>query len=332
MDLKRTSYAGCVTPDKCGKARPFAFSFQPMVLRYRGLRAYRGPKRKQQYGCDLGGLSSPFSKIFPLFTPTPNHFTYSRRPVPPEGRLAIVTDAGRDAVDVDVPITNGMEADGEGRVVLTPRRWRQVGEIIFASDGDNKARSPGRSRYKPVNHCVGMPGDLGELAVNTRVHTHYPMRTRGCGCAWHPAFPTPSFRRERTIHAPLGRNAPREGRGVFDDRAIISVVVPANAGTHNHRCPLKRKPTATVQKREAAAYGSPAFAGTTLRVYSRVPADDGRYLKTPCSRHRSPGNPRYGTTTPCSSDTPRCRRNRWARRTAASGSAASHWRRIFRWP
>jgi hypothetical protein len=31
----------------------------------------------------------------------------------PKGRLAIVTDAGRDAVDVDVPITNGTEADGE---------------------------------------------------------------------------------------------------------------------------------------------------------------------------------------------------------------------------
>jgi len=26
----------------------------------------------------------------------------------------IVTNAGRDAVDVDVPITNGAEADGEG--------------------------------------------------------------------------------------------------------------------------------------------------------------------------------------------------------------------------
>jgi hypothetical protein len=30
-----------------------------------------------------------------------------------KGRLAIVTNAGRDAVDVDVPITNGTEADGE---------------------------------------------------------------------------------------------------------------------------------------------------------------------------------------------------------------------------
>jgi hypothetical protein len=30
-----------------------------------------------------------------------------------EGRLAIVTDAGQGAVDVDAPLTNGTEADGE---------------------------------------------------------------------------------------------------------------------------------------------------------------------------------------------------------------------------
>jgi hypothetical protein len=52
------------------------------------------------------------AKIF-LFSSDPNHFTYLGRPVPLEGRLAIVTDAGRDAVDVEVPITNGAEADGE---------------------------------------------------------------------------------------------------------------------------------------------------------------------------------------------------------------------------
>jgi hypothetical protein len=49
-----------------------------------------------------------------LFTSDPNHFIYSRRLVLPEGRLAIVTDAGRDAVDAEVPITNGAEVDGEG--------------------------------------------------------------------------------------------------------------------------------------------------------------------------------------------------------------------------
>jgi hypothetical protein len=41
---------------------------------------------------------APFAKIF-LFTPDPNHRRIPRRLVPPEGRLAIVTDAGRDAVD-----------------------------------------------------------------------------------------------------------------------------------------------------------------------------------------------------------------------------------------
>jgi hypothetical protein len=30
-----------------------------------------------------------------------------------EGRLAIVTDAGRDAVDAKAPLTNGVKADGE---------------------------------------------------------------------------------------------------------------------------------------------------------------------------------------------------------------------------
>jgi hypothetical protein len=48
-----------------------------------------------------------------LFTPDPNHFTYSRCLVPPEGRLAIVTDAGRDAVDADVLLTSGTDADGK---------------------------------------------------------------------------------------------------------------------------------------------------------------------------------------------------------------------------
>src|ERR1700742_3694112 len=44
-----------------------------------------------------------------------------------------------------------------------------------------------------------MPDDFGDLAVNTRVHTRYPMRTRGCGCAWHPAFPAPFVLKGRRI-------------------------------------------------------------------------------------------------------------------------------------
>jgi hypothetical protein len=43
----------------------------------------------------------------------PKSPAYWVRLVPHEGRLAIVTDAGRDAVDAEVPITNGTDADGE---------------------------------------------------------------------------------------------------------------------------------------------------------------------------------------------------------------------------
>jgi hypothetical protein len=39
---------------------------------------------------------------------------YPQPSCPTEGRFAIVTDAGQDAVDVDAPITNGAEADGKG--------------------------------------------------------------------------------------------------------------------------------------------------------------------------------------------------------------------------
>jgi hypothetical protein len=48
---------------------------------------------------------------------SPCALTQIRRICPPsrptKGRFAIVTDAGRDAVDVDAPLTNGAEADGE---------------------------------------------------------------------------------------------------------------------------------------------------------------------------------------------------------------------------
>jgi hypothetical protein len=55
---------------------------------------------------------APQQKIF-CFSENPNQVYILCRPVPLRGRLAIVTDAERDAVDVDAPLTNGVEADGE---------------------------------------------------------------------------------------------------------------------------------------------------------------------------------------------------------------------------
>src|SRR6202030_84331 len=41
-----------------------------------------------------------------------------------KGRFAIVTDVGRDAVDVGGALTNALACGRRSRVVLTPRRWR----------------------------------------------------------------------------------------------------------------------------------------------------------------------------------------------------------------
>jgi hypothetical protein len=45
----------------------------------------------------------------------------------------------RDAVDADALLTNSADRGRRSRVVLTPRRWRQVrAESFSAGDGDNK--------------------------------------------------------------------------------------------------------------------------------------------------------------------------------------------------
>jgi hypothetical protein len=57
-------------------------------------------------------LSTPSRKNISVFPKSKSSYM-SSRPASLEGRFAIVTDARRDAVDADAPITNGTEADGE---------------------------------------------------------------------------------------------------------------------------------------------------------------------------------------------------------------------------
>jgi hypothetical protein len=52
-------------------------------------------------------------------------------------------------VDADAPITNGAEADGKDVWSWCPDAGIKFVDILFAGDGGKKARSPGRSRYKP---------------------------------------------------------------------------------------------------------------------------------------------------------------------------------------
>jgi hypothetical protein len=46
--------------------------------------------------------------------------------------------------------TSDVVGGRRSRVVLTPRRWRQVSRINSRGDGGKKARSPGRARRKPL--------------------------------------------------------------------------------------------------------------------------------------------------------------------------------------
>ena len=60
------------------------------------------------------------------------------------------------------------------RVVLTPRRWCQVGGGNSAGDGGKKADHRGERGISRKPLRAGMSGDFRWLAVNTRVHTCYP--------------------------------------------------------------------------------------------------------------------------------------------------------------
>ena len=89
---------------------------------------------------------------------------------------------------------------------------------IFAGDGVKQARSPGRARYKPSNHCAGNVG-LPPLNLYARVRFFAQFCTRDRGCSAHPAFPAPSDFMARNFWANLGRIESRE-REVMSEKVI----------------------------------------------------------------------------------------------------------------
>jgi hypothetical protein len=128
--------------------------------------------RLQKYSCFVP------TQITSLITP-------SR---PTEGRFAVVTNAGRDAVDAGGAEDEGATSGRRSRVVLTPRR-RQVCGSISAGDGDKKPDRRG-TRRKPLKPLRGECRVIFGVTVvtNSRVFFY----TRGCGRIERPAFPAPS--------------------------------------------------------------------------------------------------------------------------------------------
>ena len=87
-------------------------------------------------------------------------------------------------------LTSALSCGRRSRVVLTPRRWRQVSQKCLRGDGGKQARSPGRARNKLLKPLrAGMPGDPGATVVTTSCAFY--LCTRDCGCNGHPAFPAP---------------------------------------------------------------------------------------------------------------------------------------------
>jgi hypothetical protein len=186
---------------------------------------------------------------------------------------------------VERPVSDQQHADERcccgrrSRVVLTPRRWRQVcggfidrtgsDKTISASDGGKQARSPGRARRKPLKPLrAGMPGDPGATVVTTRVH--YQLRTRGYGCNGHPAFPTPSMGRE--INAQLGRFAPRGANAclLFDNLHHPTRRPCESRDPYAVPCHFGRGGRGLLPQRTPVAMG-PCFRRDDERVRMRLP-------------------------------------------------------------
>src|ERR1700738_4363656 len=144
-------------------------------------------------------VQSPHAKIFP-FAPGPNQLYIPCRLVPQRGGSRSSRTRGGMRWTRAALLTRALTGGRRSRVVLTPRRRRQVGGSFSADDGDKKARSPGRARRKPLKplrgECRTTRRDRGDY---TRVlPTH---GTRGCGRTGRPAFPAPSVFREREIQS-----------------------------------------------------------------------------------------------------------------------------------
>ena len=105
------------------------------------------------------------------------------------------------------------------RVVLTPRRWRQVLEEKPCFQGATVTRKPGhrgergRKPLKPLRR----EGRTASAEPVCSCAFCFAYCTRDRGCSAHPVFPAPSDFRAK-FPAQLGRTAPRDREAAFATR------------------------------------------------------------------------------------------------------------------
>jgi hypothetical protein len=152
------------------------------------------------------------------FVIPPNQNHSRSHPVPARGAFRDRHERwARDAVDALMPDDERRLKSGRrSRVVLTPRRWRQVrGANNSAGDGGKKARFTEEITKETVKAIrAGNAGrnrrDRGDYARVLFLFSHARLRAR----IERPAFPAPSLLGARRIRHRPGAIAPREGGGV----------------------------------------------------------------------------------------------------------------------
>ena len=136
----------------------------------------------------ISSVQSHLQKYFrSLLTQINSELAPSR---PLQGRIAIVTNAGRDAMDADGAADERHCGGRRSRVVLTPRCWRQVGGSISADDGDNKPITEESAKETVKTIARGMPGVSGVTVVTMLVcYFYFARETAGASSARHSLRP-----------------------------------------------------------------------------------------------------------------------------------------------
>jgi hypothetical protein len=180
----------------------------------------QGGARKARF---RGQIQSPcrilllriFCFIEILLDGTPNQNPYSARSIPIEGRIAIATNAGWNAMDADVLHGVRHKCGRQRRVGLAPQRqvlsrWEMIPPVTVTQ----KPVSPGRARRSPLTpsrrecRCFGfICGDYA-CVLSSRAR-------KAAGAVKHPAFPAPSIIQGRSMQS-LGHFVPRECALLFD--------------------------------------------------------------------------------------------------------------------
>jgi hypothetical protein len=119
-------------------------------------------------------------------------------------------------------LTSAYPCGRRSRVVLTPRRWRQVLEKQSFS-GMMVAKKPGHQGEHEISCNTIACGNAGcpGATVVTNACAFY-LCARGCGCIGYPAFPAPSIS-GRKIYAKLGRTARRDRETVSGDDELRGI-------------------------------------------------------------------------------------------------------------